>query len=177
MKFATAYSEEPIKEAEPRLTHYYHYYIVAKEPRLPSLRESIATLQDESGGLEKTLGADGIVSGRVDQGKTAVDFIVRQIEDRERLKTRHITEINETVEYVTGKILMLDHFYLGKNRSVDQTRSSFHKQLQQLEQERRQEETAAWRDQTHLLKDFLDAWGEYRTGALTYSFFTPSKRE
>jgi len=177
MEFRNSYSEPYTPQLETKMQHYYTYYLAPKERRIPSLLDSLSTLQERgpslTSGLETVLGADAMLQEKIKQDKTAVDLIVRQIEEREQIKTQHLSAIDEEMGYAKSWIWKLDHWYLGSNRGVDNTRNQFHRQLQQLEQERRTVETAAWRDEAMLLKDFVERWNAYRSDWLAYSFLNP----
>lgn len=159
------------------MQHYYTYYLVPKEKRVPSLLETVSTLQEGASnfnaGLESVLGADVMLQEKIRQEKTTVDLIVRQIEEREQMKGQHLTSIDEEMGYAKSWIWKLDRWYIGSNRGVDNTRIQFFRQIQQLEQERRTVETATWRDEAMLLKDFVEHWSAYRNDWLAYSFLNP----
>ena len=144
MEFNHAYSFESGILQEARLERYYTHYIVPQERRVPSLLESISYLQNTgTEGGENLCCADGMLSQRVKQDRDGIDFVVRQIEEREQLKKRHLQEIDYAICYTTSKIWHLDQWYMGRNKGIDQARSQFHRQRQQLEQERRTVEAAA----------------------------------
>ena len=178
MEFHHADSAEPSTMEEAKLRNYYTYYIVPQEKRVPSLLESISNLQGEThkgnvGGLDRLCSADGMLLERVRQDSAAIDFVIRQIEERELLKERHLTQIDEGMSYAKEQIWHLDHWYMGRNRGIDQARNQFHRQLNSLEQERRTVEAAAWRDEAMLMKDFVEHWTAYRNDFFSYSVLNP----
>lgn len=179
MEFRNSYSEPYTIQQEAKMQHYYTYYLVSKEKRIPTLMDSVTTLQEATAtydsGLENALGADVILREKIHQDKTAVDLIVRQLQEREQMKSLHLTSIDEEMGYAKSWIWKLDHWYLGSNKGIDNTRNQFFRQIQQLEQERRTVETATWRDEAMLLKDFVEHWGAYRNDWLAYSFLNPKQ--
>ena len=72
-----------------------------------------------------------------------------------------------------GNVGGLDHWYMGRNRGIDQARNQFHRQLNSLEQERRTVEAAAWRDEAMLMKDFVEHRTAYRNDFFSYSVLNP----
>ena len=174
MEFRYGQPETEIEVLEEKARHYYTYYILPKEKKVPSLLDSISTARESEspgyGGLETSLGADSLLQERVKQDKLAVDLLVRQIEEREILKAHHLTTIDEEMSYAKEQIWHFDQWSMGRNRGVDNAKSQFQRQLHSLEQERRTVETAAWKDEAMLLKDFVERWSAYRNDWLSYSF-------
>lgn len=175
MEIHHAYDSDPDALKQVRMERYYSHYIVPQEKRVTPLLESISDLQSERNvpSIDSLCCADGMLAEKVFQNRTAVDFTVRQIEEREQLKERHLEEIDYAICYTTGKIWHLDQWYMGSNRGIDQARNQFHRQRQQLEQERRNVEAAAWRDEAMLMKDFVENWCAYKNDLLAYSVLTP----
>ena len=122
---------------------------------------------------EGSFRADGFFLDQLVQDRLELDFITRQLEEREELKNCHLKEIEESISYCKGKVWKFQVFYLGRNRSIDQTRNLFSQKIFDLEHEIRAEENATWKDQTNLLKDFLETWSGYQHAWNTYSFLNP----
>ena len=177
MEFNHAYSASIPDPEEMQRRNYYVYYIVPQTKQVPSLLDSISAVRDyrpsSAGTSENRGGADYFLAEKCHQGRMAIDFVVRQIEERTQLKERHLLEIEEQMSYSKEKIWHLDRWYMGSNRGIDQARSQFQRQLQSLEQESRTVEAAAWRDEAMLMKDFVENWSAYRNLWLTYSFINP----
>jgi hypothetical protein len=108
MEFRYGQPETEIEVLEEKARHYYTYYILPKEKKVPSLLDSISTARENEspgyGGLETSLGADSLLQERVKQDKLAVDLLVRQIEEREILKAHHLTTIDEEMSYAKEQI-------------------------------------------------------------------------
>lgn len=103
MEFRNSYTEPYTIRQEARMQHYYTYYLIPKEKRVPNLLDSVTTLQEATAtydsGLENVLGADAMLQEKIRQDRTAVELIIRQIEEREHLKSQHLTSIDEEMGY------------------------------------------------------------------------------
>ncbi len=141
-------------------------------PGPPSLLETLSG----QAGLPATFSTSGqdvdtFFNDQLDQDRFGLDLLTRQLTERENLKGRHLTEIEESIAYCKSQIMHLWNFYPGTNRGIDQRRLTFSRQIQELEHQQRQEETQAWKDQAMLLTDFIEKWDKYKGDLWTYSFF------
>ena len=149
-------------------------YVTRKEQRR-AFPDYLALMTATDAAQSRSLSAfrcDDFFLDHLVQDRARLDLVSRHLADREDLKDRHLKEIDTTISYCKGKIWELDAWYLGLNRSIDQTRNLFTGKIFDLEHDKRSEENAAWRDQSSLLKDLFEAWSGYRQNATTYSFLS-----
>ena len=140
----------------------------------PSLLDTIAESQPNPlSNQESGLVPDSLFLDRLLQDDFKVGLISRQIQEREKLKARHLENIERSISYCNAKIDWLDSVHYGRTLALDKSRDMFASQVFQLEHQGRQEENASWKDQTMLLKDFFEAWSGYRADLWTYSVLNP----
>jgi hypothetical protein len=145
-----------------------------EEPKKTSLLEIAANAQESSTQpREPMLSSDQFFLEKVIDSSTGLDLVKHQVGERELLRDRHLADIDEAISYCKYKIWEFRDFYTGGNRSVDQTRNGFSQQIFQLQHEKRAEELVAWKDQSMMLKDFVEAWTGYRGDLWTYSVLNP----
>ena len=116
---------------------------------------------------------DSFFTNKIEQDSFRLGLLTHQLEDRENLKRKHLHNIDQSLIYCHSKIDTFNHMYVGRNKGVDRTIDQLSHEIFGLEQQQRQEENAAWKDQTGILKDFLEAWTAYRGDLWTYSALNP----
>ena len=95
-------------------------------------------------------------------------FISRSVEDvlgliyeREQIKYDLFSRIDQESCTTNERLLELETWRAGTNSNADKVRNAVERQLAALEQEKRAEEVACWRDITRLHTDLREMMGEW----------------
>jgi hypothetical protein len=98
---------------------------------------------------------------KVDSLSEILAQIDRDIKSRNDLSKDVIEQIDQHYRYIKTKYYELQQWMFGHNRWVEQRRSALERQLDALDQEKRQEQIQCWRDIAQLTREFRDWFKQY----------------
>jgi len=105
----------------------------------------------------------------------SVQDILGGMYERQRLKD----ELNHAIDYqhsrLMTKLLETDTWITGRYPQLDKARSQLERQIQSLEQERRKEDIACWRDLIRLKSELREAMREFHDEYHKGAFLSPWK--
>ena len=116
--------------------------------------------------LEKTDQKESALEELLQQKvQTLVDILEQisgEIGERAGLYSQVIWQISGHYCRLKSKLLELDSWYPGANRSIESRRSSLEKELNTLLHEKRQEQIQSWQDISRLKTEFRTWFKQYR---------------
>jgi hypothetical protein len=161
-------SQYPAKNAEPEYPLFLQWPHKAYFERFKADTE---LLQKALSPIKKPLYsiADQVFGNQKQQEYTNLLHIRNLIRERSELHKQHIRDIDHRHMQTQEKL-----FILKINNSPDKARrqSTLETQLLQLEQQRRDEELAFWKDTTELREKLFDSATAYKDAKHRYSVFS-----
>ncbi len=170
MIFNTPYSTHEAQSPMYTTQHSYYFSVPYNAFSLPQRSDSYAVpgttqvLDALTGGLETTLQhtpLDRFLDRRKRFAAGSVEDILGQIYERQTLKYDLIGNIEEERCYIKSKLLETGQWRTGLNPQLDKTRGQLQSTILALDQEKRREETACWRDITRLRSELREALREF----------------
>ena len=98
-----------------------------------------------------------LLNGRSELAETRLSVTAIQIVDRLRIRSTHLQELMAEELAIDSKLLQLQESP-GRNIDLLGLESQLEQKSSQVQSARRREDTECWRDLTHVMRDFLNAW-------------------
>jgi len=158
--------DEPIKPYQPSLLQW------PEKSYLDKFKPDADLLQTVLSPLEKSLThsiADQVFGNQKQQECIGLKHDVNLFYERSKLHSQHMQEIGQRHIEIQGR-----RFGVEINNAPDRAKclSNWESQLLQLEQQRRDEELAFWKDTVDLRQKLFEGAGAYRAAQHRYSIFS-----
>ena len=126
-----------------------------------SLQNLAHHIEPQKAESEENDSLENLLQEKVDSLSEILAQIDRDIKSRNDLSKEVIEQIDQHYRYLKTKYYELQEWMFGRNRWVELRRSALEKQLDVLNQEKRQEQVQCWRDIAQLTREFRDWFKQY----------------
>lgn len=106
-----------------------------------------------------------MLSGRTELTETRLAVTATQIIERLRLRAGNLQDLLEEELAIDSKMMQADRAGFG-TMGLD----SLEQRMSQVKSAQRRENTECWRDLTHVMRDFLNAWEGFSRNAAKCRF-------
>jgi len=107
---------------------------------------------------------ESLLNGRTELAETRLAVTAVQIVERLRIRAKNLRQLMDEELFIDNKLLQVqgmvpvrpysigrDHDFMGLEAQLEQRNS-------QIQNAQRREDVECWRDLTHVMRDFLNAW-------------------
>ena len=119
---------------------------------------------------------ESLLTGRTELAETRLAVTAVQIVERMRIRAKNLRQLMDEELFIDNKLLQVQgqfstrQYSIGHNHELMGLEAQLEQRNSQIQRAQRGEDIECWRDLTHVMRDFLNAWEGFSRNAAKNRF-------
>lgn len=119
---------------------------------------------------------ESLLTGRTELAETRLAVTAVQIVERLRIRAKNLRQLMDEELFIDNKLLRVQgsiqgrHYSFGSDQGFMGLETQLEQRNSQVQSAQRREDVECWRDLTHVMRDFLNAWDGFSRNAAKNRF-------